>query len=91
MEFTERQRHIYDNQLREPLFHYKNPSTGKDNFGIVRLKSIMLNITISLRPLLERGLIEFTDEKIYIDLPSYGLKNVEGSVILIKEKYNDKD
>jgi len=91
MKFTEKQKHLYNNQLSEPLFHYKNPTTGKDNFGIVRIKTTMVNITVSLRPLLEAGLIEFTEDEVYIDLPSYNLRNVKCNIILIKEKQDDKN
>lgn len=55
MTLTLRQESLYNNQEVEPIFTYINTKTGKRNFGLVRLGSCSLDITLSLRSLFERG------------------------------------
>ena len=62
MKFTHKQEHLYSIQDEEPLFTYINTKTGKRNFGLARLGTCSIHLTLSLRPLFEKGCIVLEDE-----------------------------
>lgn len=80
---TNAQQKLYDNQDTDPIFMYFNANTKKYNFGYVRLGTVDVYVTTSLRPLLSKGLIRPTGESVEIKLTSSG-SVVNASIIEIK-------
>jgi hypothetical protein len=66
MRFTNKQKSLLLSQIEDPIFMCEDETSGKVNFGLIRLGIVNIHITLSLRPLYERGFILETEVEHYI-------------------------
>jgi hypothetical protein len=81
--YTSKQKLLYEKQEEDPLFYYYNPVTNKYNFGFIWRGRADVYTTLSLRPLLEKGMLIKTEEYFTIDVESYKLKDIRAERVVI--------